>query len=337
MRINARLSVLACCCAALAACTVIAPSGPKNTVHTPTVGKPPPPASAQAALSSEAFTPYAGLGVSSVDGLAPGESEYALAGPCMTAAGYLGVTVGEGIVPIGFYLNGPSGLTFAQPWGGWGYLGTADAQQYGFLLPPGSALSTLGVGTLPTSSPSVPTAEQDAANKCGAIMQNFYQAVQAGPLAGIISLSNDITSDVQHDPAVTAAVRAWSACMANNGYRLGQPQNVWGQEFQAIYGGQHEISPSTKVSTAANQAQLAVAVTDADCTQSTDLAGIYFAVQASYEQQLVSANLQALTTAVSQYRAAYAQEVHKLPALLRTTKAQPFPGGSVTHHVSRSG
>ena len=37
-------------------------------------------------------------------------------------------------------------------------------------------------------------------------------------------------------------------------------------------------------------------VTDADCTDSTDLAGIYFAVQASYEQQIVNANQQALST-----------------------------------------
>ena len=42
------------------------------------------------------------------------------------------------------------------------------------------------------------------------------------------------------------------------------------------------------MSAAANQAQIAAAVTDANCTQSTDLAGIYFAVQASYEQQLVT-------------------------------------------------
>ncbi len=335
MRINARLSALACCCAALAACTAVAPSGPKNTVHAPSVGKPPPPASAQAALSSEAFTPYAGLGVSSDDGLAPGESEYALAGPCMTAAGYPGVTVTDGIVPISFYLNGPSSLTFTQPWGGWGYLGTADAQQYGFLMPAGSALTVLGLGqgTLAQNGPTVPAAEQDAAGKCGAIMQDFYEAVQKGPLAGIFALASDITSDVQHDPAVIAARRAWSACMAENGYRLGQPQDVFNQEFQTIYGGQRTITPSTQVSAAADQAQLAVAATDADCTQSTDLAGIYFAVQTSYEQQLVTANQQALAAAVSQYRAAYANELKQLPALLRTTKAEPNPGGG-THHRS---
>jgi hypothetical protein len=115
--------------------------------------------------------------------------------------------------------------------------------------------------------------------------------------------------------------------MARNGYSLGQPQDVGGKEFQAMYSGRHDITPSTTVSTAADQAQLAVAVTDADCTEASDLAGIYFAVQASYEQQLVTANQQALAAAVTQYRIAYAQELRKLPALLRTTKgAQPFSG-----------
>jgi hypothetical protein len=74
-----------------------------------------------------------------------------------------------------------------------------------------------------------------------------------------------------------------------------------------------------------------MAVTDANCTQSTDLAGIYFAVEASYEQQIVSANQQALALAVQQFRADYRKEVSELPKLLSTTKAQPFPKlGKVT-------
>lgn len=52
--------------------------------------------------------------------------------------------------------------------------------------------------------------------------------------------------------------------------------------------------------------------------------GIYFAVQTSYEQQLVTANQQALTTAARQYRTAYQKEVHNLSALLRTAKATRF-------------
>jgi len=323
-RNRAGLGVLACCCAALTACTAGPPKGPDTTVTTPAVGRPPAPASAQAALSSEAFTPYAALGLSSNDGLAPGESPYTLVGPCMSAAGYPGVTTSDFIVPVNISIGG--GLAFSQPWGGWGYLGAADAQQYGFRVPPGAALTTLGLGaTPPASPPSVPAAEQVAAGKCGTIVQAFATATQNGALAGINTLYNDIANDVQRDPAVRAATRSWSACMARNGYNFPQPQGVFGQEFQAMYGGQRSTGPSTPVSTAANQAQVATAVTDADCTQSSDLAGIYFAVQASYEQQLVNANQQALTAAVQQYRAAYAKELAKLPALLRTAKAQPFP------------
>jgi hypothetical protein len=71
-------------------------------------------------------------------------------------------------------------------------------------------------------------------------------------------------------------------------------------------------------------------VSDSGCTASTDLAGIYFAVQASYEQQLVNSNQQALNAAVRQYRAACKNELAELVALLKTTKAQPFPTGKRT-------
>jgi hypothetical protein len=327
MRTRTSLAVLAGCCAALAACTAGPPKGPDPTVTTPAVGRPPAPVSAQAALSRDAFSPYAALGLSSNDGLAPGESQYTLIEPCMNAAGYPNVTLDDGIVPMSISIGG--GLAFSQPWGAWGYLGAADAQQYGFRVPPGTALTALGLGGgFPASPPSVPAAEQAAAGKCGTIVQDFATATQDGALAGIDTLSTDIGNDMAHDPAVKAATRAWSTCMAKNGYSLGQPQNLFFQEMQNMYGGAHSISPSTPVSASANQAQLAAAVTDADCTQSTDLAGIYFAVQASYEQQLVTANQQALDSAVSQYRAAYAKELKQLPVLLRTAKAQPFPGAA---------
>jgi hypothetical protein len=325
MRTRTGLAVLICCCASLAACTAGPPKGPNATVSTPSVGRPAPPASAQAALSSEAFTPYAALGISSNDGLAPGESQYALAGPCMSAAGYPGVNVGDGIVPIQISLGGIADLSFTQPWGGWGYLGAAEAQQYGFRAPPGAALTVLGLGGgLPANPPSIPAAEMAAASKCGTIMQDFGNTTGQGVLAGIVTLGNDISNDVLRDPAVKNATRAWSACMAKNGYSFNQPQNVFFDELQAMYGNGPR-SPGATISASVQQAQLATAVSDADCTQSSDLAGIYFAVQASYEQQLVTANQQALTAAVQQYRAAYAKELAKLPALLQTTKAQPFP------------
>jgi hypothetical protein len=290
MRLRAGPCLLACC-AALAACTA-APKGPDTAVTTPTVGRPLPPASAQAALSAEAFTPYAALGISNTDGLAPGESSYALIGPCMSAEGYPDVNFSDGIVQVPFF-SLFANLAFTLPWDGWGYLGAADAQQYGFRVNPGSAMTALDVGALPQNRPAVPAAEQAAANNCATIWQDFTNAMNKGPLASIVILGNDISTDVQHDAAVNAAARVWSACMARNGYSFDQPEDVGNQEWQAMYGGHNVAGPSTAVSPAVQQAQLAVAVTDVGCTQSSDLAGIYFAVQASYEQQLVTANQQA--------------------------------------------
>ena len=53
--------------------------------------------------------------------------------------------------------------------------------------------------------------------------------------------------------------------------------------------------------------------------------------------QIVNANLQALTTAVQQYRAAYAKEVSKLPGLRKTASAQPFSGGKPGQPSSSAG
>src|SRR5260221_11663486 len=101
-----------CCCAALTACTADGPKGPNTTVATPRVGRPQPPVSAQAALSREAFTPYAALGQSNNDGLAPGQSSNTLTSAGMTAAGY----ANSGTVPFSIRL-GPANLSFSQPWG----------------------------------------------------------------------------------------------------------------------------------------------------------------------------------------------------------------------------
>jgi hypothetical protein len=334
MRARPTLFLLICCCAGLSACTADASSGPDVTVSTPDVGRPAPPSSVQAALARDAFTPYAALGQSNNDGLAPNSSNEALASACMNAAGY----PNSGNVPFGIRI-GPANLAFSQPWGAWGYLGAAEAEQYGFRVPPDSALSALGIDApTPGSNPaSLARAEQAAIGKCATIVQDFSESAQKGALAGINTLSNDIYTDVAKDPAVNNATRAWAACMTKNGYNFSQPQKVFFQEIQTMFGGKRAIVVGERVSAAANEAQIAAAVTDADCTQSTDLAGIYFAVQASYEQQIVNANQQALTTAVQQYRAAYAAELRKLPALLKTASAQPFGGSSAGKPTSAAG
>jgi len=313
--------LLICCCMGLAACTASAPKGPDVAVSTPSVGRPQPPTSAQAALSRMAFTPYAALGQSSNDGLAPNESSYALAQACLATAGY----PGAGNVPFAVSL-GPANLSFAQPWGSWGYLGTAAAQQYGFRAPAGSVLSSLGIDANPAGDPAdLPEPEQAAIGKCTTIEQDFTDAIGKGPLAGILTLSNKIATDVQKDAAVKKATRQWGACMVKNGYTYSQPQDVFFDQIQKMFGNKRFIQAGATVSAAANQAQIAAAVADATCTESADLAGIYFAVQASYEQQIVSANQVALNSAVQQYKAAYARELKILPSLLKTAKASTFP------------
>jgi hypothetical protein len=333
MHIRAGLGLLICCCAGLAGCTASASTGPDVTVSTPSVGRPPPPDSVQAALSREAFTPYAALGQSNNDGLAPNESGNAISTACMTAAGY----PNSGSVPFSINI-GTVALAFSQPWGAWGYLGVSEAEQSGFRVTPGAALSALGIGVPPQNPASVSQAEQTAIDKCGTIFEEFDKATRDGPLAGIEALSNDIGTDVGKDPAVKDATNAWSACMAKDGYSDHDPQAVFFQERQAMYGGgRGNINLAAPISAAANRAQIAAAVSDANCTQATDLAGIYFAVQASYEQQIVNANQQALTAAVQQYRAAYARELSKLASLLRSASAQPAVTGKPRPSASSAG
>jgi hypothetical protein len=328
MRIRSGIGVLltGVCCAGLAACTAAGSSGPDVTVTDPSVGRPSPPDSVQAALSRMAFTPYAALGLSNNDGLAPNESSNAITEACMSAAGY----PGSGPIAIGVEINA-AGLAFSQPWGAWGYLGLATAEQWGFLQPAGSALTSLGIDnpSSGTNPQSYPAAEQTAINKCQNITSDFSNEVNNGPLAGIQSITNTLYNDVQENAAIKNATKAWSACMARNGYTYPDPETGFRDEMRSLFGGGpgqgiHIKIGGSSVSTTQNQAQIAMAVADANCTQSTDLAGIYFAVQASYEQQIVNANQQALSAAVQQYRADYQQEVRKLPQLLKTAKAQPF-------------
>ena len=320
--VRTRLSVLTCCCAGLTACTAAAPNGPDATVTTPSVGRPAAPASAQAALSEEAFTPYAGLGASTDDGLAPGDTYAALHTACMTDAGY-----GQDSGSTPFFARANRGLTFAQPAGPWGYLGTALAAQYGFTAPSASDDATSGPSATPATR--LPAAAQAAAGKCLNIVSDFNNAQFAHSLAGIETMNDDLSTDVVQDPDFKAATRAWSACMARNGYSSSDADTLMLQTLTAL-GLRGSLTPGSAVgpTAAQNRAQIATAVTDADCTQATDLAGIYFAVQASYEQQFVDANQQELNAEVRQYKAAFASELRGLPALLRTTSATPeLPDG----------
>jgi hypothetical protein len=82
-----------------------------------------------------------------------------------------------------------------------------------------------------------------------------------------------------------------------------------------------------------------MAVADANCTLSSDLSGVYFALQADYEKQFVSVNQQALNAGIREYKAAFAKALKTMPTLLQTTSATPnLPGpGRPGHHGRRTG
>jgi hypothetical protein len=326
MRIRANWCLLICC-AVLTACTA-APKGPAATVTTPAVGRPPAPASAQAALSSEAFTPYAGLGAVDNDGLAPGDTYDALHTACMNDAGY-----GQYATQALYSVRANRGLAFPQAYGPWGYVGTALAAQEGFMagnsLPPQTGSS--GPGTPGGPFGNLSAGAQSAAGKCFNILEDFNNAQFAHSLAIVETLNNDISTDVVEDGEFKKATKDWSACMAKNGFSS-PDADTFAQQEQVTIGlrgipGQNGLVQPAAPTAAQNKTQIASAVADADCTQTSDLAGIYFAVQANYEQQFVTANQQALNAGIRQYKAAFAYALKTLPALLRTASATPsLPG-----------
>jgi hypothetical protein len=331
MRIRTGLGVLTCCgiccgicCGAvLAGCTAAPPKGPDAAVSKPAVGRPPAPTSEAAALDSEVLTPYFDLGATANDGLAPGDTYAALETACMDDAGYA-----QYASSAPFIARANRGLGFPQAYGPWGYIGLSLAEQYGFNAPESGGPDE-GGGPLVSPS-SLPKAVQAAEGKCFNIVAAFNDTQFVTSTAVIETLDNDVGSDVVNDPDLIKAQQAWSACMTRNGYHT-TPDSIWRPYLEEFLGppagpSSGPVSPPTP-SAAQNEAQIAAAVTDADCTLSTDLGGIYFAIQASYEHQLATANQQALDASVREYRANFGKELSRLPALLRTTSATPNQPG----------
>ncbi len=324
------------CGVALTACTANGPKGPAATVTTPAVGRPPAPASVAAAMASEAFTAYAALGAADNDGLAPGDTYDALHTACMEDAGY-GQYASEVAVPI----RANRGLGFPQAWGPWGYVGTALAAEEGFMAPEGGPGGGVPVGG--GLGGNLPAGAQAAAGKCFNISQNFNNATLAHYLSIVETLNNYIGADVINDGEFHAATRRWSACMAKQGFHAADAES-FAQQAQVMLGqevvpGQNLNGPPGQPTAAQNQTQIAEAVADANCTLSSDLSGVYFAVQADYEKQFVSANQQALNAGIRAYKAAFAKTLKAMPKLLQTTSATPnlLGPGPAGHHGRRGG
>jgi len=195
-------------------------------------------------------------------------------------------------------------------------------------------------GPGPSGGPfgNLPAAAQAAAGKCFNILENFNNAQFAHSISIIETLNNYISTDVIQDSQFKKADGDWSACMAKNGFSSPGAESFWQQALNTIGQGQGPSGPPAPPTAAQNKAQIAMAVADANCTLSSDLAGIYFAVQANYEQQFVSANQQALNAGIREYKAAFAKALTTMPSLLQTASATPsLPGPPRGHHGRHPG
>ncbi|MFD0279737.1 hypothetical protein ACFVHB_38400 [Kitasatospora sp. NPDC127111] len=204
---------------------------------------------------------------------------------CMRKAGYTAFS-GDGLQAA----QAPDNAT-ALPAGAWGYLGTAVAAAQGFHPPRGNPPRPTGpaAGSGEAYDNARVDCDRQAAERIG---------TPPGPGTDLVGrLFDESIGAANRDARVTAATREWSACMAAAGFRADDPAAL-PERFRAA----PEVTPT----------ELATARADADCTGTSNLAGIWFAVLAGYQQQQIDRNAQALT---AQQEAVRAQDA-KLARLL---------------------
>ncbi|MEV7776489.1 hypothetical protein [Kitasatospora sp. NPDC086791] len=204
---------------------------------------------------------------------------------CMHRAGFAAFT-GDGLQPA----QPPDNAT-ALPAGPWGYLGAQAAATLGF-HPPKRTLPR------PNAAPAGSGEAYDAARvDCD---RQAAERLGSPPATGtdlVARLFDESTAATAKDARVVAATGRWTACMTSAGFPATAPE-----ELPRKYQSTPEATP----------AELAAARADADCTATSNLAGVWFAALAGYQRQLIDRNAQALT---AQQEAVRAQDT-KLTRLL---------------------
>ncbi|MFI9322866.1 hypothetical protein ACIGXI_24245 [Kitasatospora aureofaciens] len=204
------------------------------------------------------------------------QARNALIVSCMHRAGFSAFT-GDGLQAA----QPPDNAT-ALPAGAWGYLGAEAAATLGFHPPK---------RTPPRPNPA-PAGSGEAYD--GARVDCDRQAAErigSPPAAGsrlVGRLFDESAKATAKDARVVAATRQWSACMTTAGFGATTPEEL-PQRYQTA----PEVTP----------AELAAARADADCTAGTELAGLWFAVLAGYQRQLIDRNAEALTAQKEAVRA----------------------------------
>lgn len=174
-----------------------------------------------------------------------------------------------------------------HPAGAWGYIGTTTAERIGFHV----------AVPLPATEGPSGQALQDY-NTC------YDKADKQLPsLAGTKGwrLTHDLFNrsfrQAAEDSRVGAARDRWSACMGTAGHPTDAPERLANGPWKTE-------SPTAT--------EIAEATADESCTRSAGLAAVYFAVLTGYQQQLVSANAEALTGYQRQVREQIDQVAHLL-------------------------
>jgi hypothetical protein len=170
-----------------------------------------------------------------------------------------------------------------EPGGPYGWIDGAKAAKFGFHTSPADGVS------IHQAPVRLSGAQDRALRSCTA---GANSALQAGRVIDPGNLVNQMAAQAwsltADDTRVKTATARWSSCMRARSFRYSAPPmaNRW-----------------LAKSGTASQAEIATASADAACTASTDLAGIFFAIDAGYQRELISRERATLAAIGAELRA----------------------------------
>jgi len=296
--------------------------GPAGDSGRPHIFVPPIPPAGSAETVTLPLDSYEEVSVQEQDTLAAADD--LLTQQCMTAAGFSYPVAAE---PGAGELNVQSVED-----GGYGIASLAQAETYGYKQPGqngGSGPQTPAGIVLPgfvgeqnkhgqawTSAllGFVPGARADAPQRQGCLQaadSELYGKLSGNPNPDPVpGIAVQAVQWTQSDPRILAVQRAWSACMARSGRAYKSPA----QAEQSNW-------PSTPT-----PAEIAVAVADVRCKTQTNLVNTWLAVEAAYQQALISQNLTSLSRLQANFGALLrrAEDLLQIPAagILRVSQGR---------------
>ncbi|MEV6210522.1 hypothetical protein [Kitasatospora sp. NPDC051914] len=266
---------------ALAGCSGGGSAAPALTP--PAVGSPAPPPSGREGMVA---LPLSAYGLDRDQDARQQQAVRALTADCMHTAGYTAFTRDDAFESSSGQVSDAS----AMPAGAFGYLRAEIAAVQGFHGP---------VPTAPPKAPKPPASEAEGAatQEC---VKKALAAVQPSDTSGselVKGLFGQSLEATGRDGRVVGATRAWTDCMKAAGFPDVTPEGL-----VTRYHGPGRPTPE----------ELAAATADERCTADSNLAGIWFAVAAGYQHQLIAANQEKLTA----YRKSVAEQTAKLTRLV---------------------